>query len=79
MAQTHSAKVVLEETRAQVEPIAQHQQGNEQAGRAQEHELLEHVVFVDGENGARKRPFDSRHLRPPCVRAHAIDSAEGRA
>jgi len=52
----------LEEPRAQVETVSQHQQGNEQAGRAEKHELLENLAVVDGDNDARKRPCDSSHL-----------------
>ena len=51
----------LEEARAQIDTVGQHQQGNEQAGRPEKHDLFENLDLVDGSNGARKRPCDSSH------------------
>ena len=52
----------LEEPWAQVETVSQHQQRNEQAGRAQKRELPENLVLIDGDYGARKRSCDSSHV-----------------
>ena len=54
----------LEQARAQVDAVSQHQQRHQKAGAAEHHKLLEGLGLVDGDEHARQRLCDGSHCDP---------------